>query len=121
MRILAAQPAADAAVEHGGDRVDLERVAAVLDRERRAAREPDARVVARARVLVDAVLDAHAALALALELRAPRLHAPLTLELALAFGDDDLEAGEVGRERLLERRAHLRDVVARHRAHPAHA
>ena len=38
---------------------------------------------------------------------APRLDPPLPLELALAFGDDHLEAGEVGGERLIERRAHF--------------
>src|SRR5689334_4611306 len=46
VRVLAAQAAADAAVDHGGDRVAAQRVGVVLDGERRAAREADARVVA---------------------------------------------------------------------------
>src|SRR5262245_64716747 len=58
MRVLAAQAAADAAVDHRRDRVATQRVRVVLDRERRAAREPDARVVAGAGVLVDAVFHA---------------------------------------------------------------
>ena len=78
-------------------------------------------MVARARVLVDAVLDAHHALAGAQQRRAPRPDAALPLELALAFGDDHLEPREVGRERLLQRRAHRVDVVAVDDAQPFHA
>src|SRR5262245_43078405 len=51
MRVLAAQAAADAAVDHGRHRVAAQRIRVVLDRERRAAGEPDARVVAGAGVL----------------------------------------------------------------------
>src|SRR3989338_1208940 len=57
VRVLAAQAAADAAVDHRGDRVAAQRVGIVLDGERRAARKPDAGVISRAGVFIDAVLD----------------------------------------------------------------
>src|SRR5918999_3738092 len=59
VRVLAAKAAADAAIDHRSHRVAAQRIGVVLDGERRAAREPDARVVAGAGVLVDAVLDAN--------------------------------------------------------------
>src|SRR6266542_6715813 len=92
----------DAAVEHRRDRIDLQRVATVLQRQRRATRQPDARVVARARILVDTVFHAHRALARRKLLRAPRLDPPLALELAFALGADHLEAGVVARECIFE-------------------
>src|SRR2546427_7307833 len=52
VRILAAKAAADAAVDHRRHRIAAQRVWIVLDGERRAAREADARVVASAGVLV---------------------------------------------------------------------
>src|SRR3954471_18186030 len=63
VRVLAAQAAADAAVDHGRDRVPAQGIGVVLDGERRAAREPDTRVVAGAGVLVDAVFHSHHSLA----------------------------------------------------------
>ena len=59
VRVLAAQAAADAAVDHRRHRIGAQRIGVVLDGERRAAGEADARVVAGAGVLVDAVLHAH--------------------------------------------------------------
>src|SRR3979490_2737504 len=59
MRVLAAQAAAHAAVDHRRHRVAPQGIGVVLEGERRAAREPDAGVVPRAGVLIDAVLDAH--------------------------------------------------------------
>src|SRR5438067_6993163 len=64
VRVLAAQAAADAAVDHGGYRIGAQRIGIVFDGQRRTARQADARMVAGAGVLVDAVLDAHVALAL---------------------------------------------------------
>src|SRR5262245_26265092 len=58
VRVLAAQAAADAAVDHRGDRVAAQGIRVVLDGEGRTAREPDAGVVAGAGVFVDAVLHA---------------------------------------------------------------
>src|SRR5262245_13691629 len=52
VRHLPAQPAAHAAVVDVRHRIDLERVAGILDGERGASGEPDAGVVARAHVLV---------------------------------------------------------------------
>src|SRR4029077_11019193 len=54
VRVPAAQAAADAAVDHGGDRVAAQRVGVVLHGQRRAAREPDAGMVAGAGVFIDA-------------------------------------------------------------------
>src|ERR1700736_4836758 len=54
VRDLAAQPAADARVDHLGDRILAQRIGIGRDRERRAAGEADARVVAGAGVRVDA-------------------------------------------------------------------
>src|ERR1700682_3658771 len=58
MRVLAAQAAAHAAVDHRRYGVAPQGVGVVLDGQRRAARKPDAGVVPRAGVLVHAVLDA---------------------------------------------------------------
>src|SRR3984885_5007551 len=62
LRDLAAIAAADASVVHGGDRIVLERVVGVLQRQRRATREADASVVSRAYRLVDAEALLHHAL-----------------------------------------------------------
>src|SRR3954464_7807110 len=56
MRVFAAQAAADAAVDHRRYGIAAQGIGVVLDRERRAAREPDAGMVAGTGVLVDAVL-----------------------------------------------------------------
>src|SRR5882672_8447430 len=92
VRILSTHPAADAAVDDGGDRIDPERIGAVFERQRRAPRQPDAGVIPRANVLVDAVFHANHALARVQQSGNPRLDAPLPLELAFALGDDDLES-----------------------------
>src|SRR5450631_3330692 len=112
MRILAAQPAPHAAIDDGRDRIDLQRVAALLQRQRRATRQANARMIAGARVLVDAVLDAHETLALLEQVRPPWFNAPLPLELALALGDDDLESGKIGGEGFIEGLAQVGDAIA---------
>src|ERR1051325_9426473 len=91
VRVLAAQPAADAAVDHRRDRVAAQRVGIVFHGERRAAGEPDAGMVAGAGIFVDAVLHPHVPLALSQLLGDLGLQPALPLELALALGDDDLE------------------------------
>src|ERR1019366_7176891 len=63
MRHLAADAAADAGVEHRRYRVAAQRIGVGLDRKRRAAREANARMVARAGVSIDAEALAHDALA----------------------------------------------------------
>src|SRR4051812_626909 len=57
VRVLAAQATAHAAVDHRRDRFAPQRVRVVLDGERRATGQADARVIARAGVLVHTVLD----------------------------------------------------------------
>src|SRR5262245_47974751 len=101
MGVLAAQAAAYAAVDHGCHRVAAQRVRVVPDRERRAAGEPDARVVAGAGVLVDPVFDSDHPFTPFECLGCSWLETSLPLELALALGDDDLEPSLLGRHRLL--------------------
>src|SRR5712671_3964637 len=77
-------------------------------------------MVAGADVFVDAVADAHDALA-ALELfglLGP--HPALAGELAFAIRDDHLEAALGGAHRLLERRHHAGDRIGAHLAQPFH-
>src|SRR6266511_1142081 len=97
---LAAEPAAYAGLVHVSDRIIAERVRVVLERERRAAVQAHARLVARADVGVHAearYLHARAGLELSGD---PRLHAALPLELALGAGDDHLEPAGGGGHRL---------------------
>ena len=55
MRDLAAQAAADAAFDHRRHRIGAQRIGIGLHRQRRAARQPDAGMVAGADLVVDAV------------------------------------------------------------------
>src|SRR5262245_30609061 len=88
---LAAQPAADAALDHGCDRIGAQRIGTGLDGERGAAGEPDAGMVASADLLVDAEARLYHPLA-ALELPGVLgAHAALARQLAFAVGDDHLE------------------------------
>src|SRR5437870_14937 len=98
MRDLAAQPAADAAFDHGGDRIGTQWIGRRLHGERRATREADARVIAGADLVIDAEFRTHDALARLQLHRILGAHAALARELTLAVGDDDLEP--------LDRRAH---------------
>src|ERR1019366_8272775 len=67
MRHLAAQPAADAGIDDGRHRIAAQRIGRRLHRQRRAARQTNAGMVAGADFVVDAVARARDALA-ALEL-----------------------------------------------------
>src|SRR5690606_14594327 len=90
VRDLAAVAAADAGVVDVGDGVFFEGVAAVLDGERRAAREPDTGMVAGADVRVDAEALFDHPLAF-LDRRAElRLDAPLLVQHAFGLRNDDL-------------------------------
>ena len=89
---LAAQPAADAAVDHRGDGVAAQRVGIGLDGQRRAAGQADAGMVAGADILVDAVARAHHARAARELRRIFGAQAALAHQLAFAVGDDHLEA-----------------------------
>src|SRR5437868_8012851 len=64
VRVLAAQAATDAAVDDRRHRIGTQRIRVVLDRERRAAGEANAGVIARGGGLVHAVLDVLVARAL---------------------------------------------------------
>src|SRR3954468_16246255 len=57
VRVFSAEAAAHAAVDYRSDRFTAQRIRVVLDGERRATGQADARVIAGARVLVHAVLD----------------------------------------------------------------
>ena len=90
MRDLAAQAASHTAVDHRRDRIRTQRVGVVLDRERRAAGEPDARVVAGTRIGVDAEALPHDATARFRQLHQLGLDAALLVQLTFTLGDDDL-------------------------------
>ena len=121
MRDLTAQAAADAALHDGCNRIGAQRIGRGLHGERRAARQPDAGMVAGADLVVDAVAGARHALAALEFLGVLGAHAALARELAFAVGDDDLEAFFGGVHRLLQRLHHLADAVGAHRAQPFHA
>src|SRR5690606_21698570 len=97
VRVLAAQAAAYAAVDDGGHGLSAREVGVVLEGERRAGREPDAGVFARAGGLVHPVLHPDNALSRSKLLCRQGLELALALELAFAVGDDDLEPLVVAR------------------------
>src|SRR3989442_15553694 len=114
VRDLAADATADARLVHGGDRILAQRVGVLPERERRAAVQTHAGVVARADVGVhpEARLDDLGARGD--RLPDARLLTALALEHALVPRDDDLEAGHSRRERLAERPDNLRDPAGVH-------
>src|SRR5262249_24825749 len=84
--------------------------------------QPNAGVVAGAGVGIDAETFAHHALAAFQTFAHERPHAALLVEHAFGLGDDDLGAFDRRGKRLLERSAHLADVIgARDGAHPIDA
>ena len=83
----------------------------MLERQRRAAGQANAGVIAGAGVLVDSKTLAHHALAILDALGKQRLFAPLLVEHAFGRGDDDLGAFDIGGQRFLQRIAHLRHVI----------
>ena len=105
VRDLPAQAAADAVVVDVGDRIGAQRVLVRLEGERRAAGEADAGVVAGAHLRIDPEAGAHDALARRRLARHLRPDAALAGELALAVGDDHLEALVLGAHRLAQRAA----------------
>ena len=115
---LAAQTAADAALDHGCHRIAAQRIGIGLDRERGTAGEPDAGMVAGANLVIDAEAHPHHALAAFELIGILRAHAALARELAFAVGDDDLEAALRGAHGLFQGLGHLGDAVAAHRAQP---
>src|SRR5205807_1916173 len=121
VRDLAAHAAADARVVHVRDRILAERVGTLAQRQRRAAVEPHARVIAGADLGVYAEAWLHHRLARRRARAVQWAQPALALELALAPGDHDLEPLHARRQRLPERADHLRDVVGVHRADPRHA
>src|SRR4051812_21584598 len=78
-------------------------------------------MVARARVLVDAVLHAHVSFAALHLFGNNRPQLALTLELAFAFGDDHLEAFFARGHRFLQYLGYVPDPVVIYRLQPAHA
>src|SRR5690606_4916181 len=99
--IFAAQAAADALLRiDPGDRVGAQRIAGVAHAEGRTAGDADAGMVAGADVLVDAVTHPQHPLAGGEPTCLLWPGPALALELAFAFGDDHLEAGRIGGERL---------------------
>ena len=91
VRDLAAQPAADARLDHARHRIGAQRIGARLHGERRAAGEAYAGMIAGADLVVDAELGAHDARA-GLELGAVfGAYAALARQLTLAIRDDDFQ------------------------------
>src|SRR5690606_8380575 len=111
VRGLAAQAAANAAVEHRRHRVGAQRIRIRPDRQRRAARQPDARMIAGAGVGVDAEALANDALASGDRLAHQRTLAPLAVQHALGLRDQHLRPLLRRGQRLLQRAAHAVDVV----------
>src|ERR1700731_4343225 len=81
-RYLAAIATADAIIVDGRNRVVLERIVGMFDRERRTAGQPDTGVIAGADVLVDAETLAHHALPVAHRFLEQRFHPALLVEHA---------------------------------------
>ncbi len=122
VRDLAAQPAADAGVDHLGDRLGAQGIGVRRDGERRAARKPDARMIARAGIGIDAEALAHDAFAALNRLRHQRALAALLVQHAFRLRHDDLGAFLLGGQRLAQGVAHLPDIVGvRDGAHPLDA
>ena len=95
-----------------------QRIGRRLDRQRRATRQPDARMVAGTDFVIDAEILAHDTPAVLLELAQLRCDATLPVELTFAFGDDDLRAARGRRHRLLERVVRTFHVVGLDASHP---
>ncbi|KAG1080986.1 hypothetical protein G6F40_015668 [Rhizopus arrhizus] len=93
---FAAVAAADAAAFHVGHRVFLQGVAAVFHRQRRAARQADAGVVAGADVRGHAEAFLHHALAFLDRLVEQRLDAALLVQHAFGLRNDDLGTLDIG-------------------------
>jgi hypothetical protein len=122
MTHLAAHAAADAAVLDMRDRILPQWIGIGLDRQRRAARQADAAMVAGAGVRIDAEPFAHDALAVLDRLGHQRLDAALAVELAFRLRDQHLGPLFGRHQRIADRIAHPCDVIgARHRPGPADA
>src|SRR6185312_16981513 len=120
-RHLTAQATADAAVVHVRHGIAAQRVGAGLHHQRRATGEPDAGVIAGADLVVDAEARAYhppAGLEIGGDLRTD---AALAGELALAVGDDHLQALLLRAHRLAQGLEHGADVVGPDSAQPVHA
>ena len=123
LRHLAAIAAADAALVDRRDRIVPQRIVGLLHRERRAAGEADAGVVAGADVLVDAEALAHHARS---ALAPPWSKSGFTRRCLFSMHSEEatMTFGPcvLGRQRLPQRVAHLADVIgAVDLAHPCRA
>src|SRR5690625_5243446 len=106
-----AQATADAAVQYLGYRIHAQRIGIRLDRQRRAARQANARMVAGTGILIDTEAVTHHAFAF-LDLAAEnRLFAALPVQHALGLGDDDLGSGLVRCHRFAQGVAHFRHFI----------
>jgi hypothetical protein len=118
---LAAQPAADAAFDHRGDRVAPQRIGIGFHRQRWTARQPDTGMIAGAQLIVDAIARLHHPLAALEFLGVLDADAALPRQHALAVGNDHFEAAFGAADRFFQRRRHLADAVAVHGAQPVYA
>src|SRR6266516_1760557 len=92
MRDLAAEAAADAGVDDLRDRLDAQWIGVRRNRQRRAARETDAGMIACAGVGIDAETFAHHAVAVLDGLVYQRADAALLVQHAFGLRHDDLRA-----------------------------
>src|SRR5262245_60291118 len=108
---LTAQATANAVVVDVCHGIAAQGILAGLDRQRGAAREADAGMIASAYLGIDPETRAHDALARTHEPRQLRSQPPLTRELALAIGNDDLKTLLPGAHGLAQRLKHRRDAI----------
>src|SRR5829696_8133985 len=118
MRHFPADATAHAAVIDMRDCIATQAIIAGLECERRATRQPNAGMVAGAKVVIDAKTLAHDALAFLRLLLEKRRDAALPRKLTFAFGHDHFGSGEAGGESLSKRRHRGAHIVSAHRPYP---
>src|SRR4030081_3016178 len=121
MRDLAAYAASNAAVVDMRYRIAPQRIRIGLDGQRRAAGESDTGVIARADIGIDAETLTHHALAFLGHPLQNGGHAPLSIQFALTFRDDDLRPLVLRRQSLAQRADALLHLVRMYRPHPFHS
>ena len=104
MSDLAAQAAADTAFDDRGYRIAAQRIGIGFDRQRRAAGQPDAGMVAGAQLIVDAKPGLHHALTALEFVGLFDADAALPRQHAFTVGNDHFEPAFGATDRLFQRR-----------------